>query len=49
MWAEAAGQVLAKLRHLSVRTRKNHKTCVTVAECDASLNPQTTEFKQDWA
>ena len=47
MWVEAAGQALAKLRHLSVRTGKNHKTCVTVADCDASLNPQTTELKQD--
>jgi hypothetical protein len=49
MWVEAAGQVLAKLRYLSVRTGKNHETCVTMAECDTSLNPQTTEFKEGCA
>jgi len=49
MWVEAAGQGLAKLRHLSVRTGKNHKTCVSMADCAASLNPQTTECKQNCA
>jgi hypothetical protein len=47
MWVEAAGQDLAKLRHFSVRIGKNHKTGVTMQDCDASLNPQTAEFKQD--
>jgi len=32
---------------VSVRTGKNHKTSVSMADCDASLNPQTIEFKED--
>ena len=49
MWEEEAGQGLTKLRTLSVRIWKNHKTCVTMVELDAGLNLQTTDFKQDCA
>jgi hypothetical protein len=38
-----------KITTLSVRTGKDHKTCVTMTEFDASLKQQITDFKQDFA